>query len=99
MTPADIIAEVALVTGVPVAAITGRHRSTRIVQARFLAIAACRQAYDWWTLESTAEEFNRRNHCTIINARARHLELLKTDPLYKSHATRICLNLFACPAR
>lgn len=99
MTPEDIIAEVANVTGIPAPAITGPRRSKRITQARFLAAAAIREVYDWWTLEMTAKFLNRRDHGTIANARARHLELLKSDSEYKTHATQICRNLFARPSR
>jgi chromosomal replication initiation ATPase DnaA len=99
MTPEDIIAEVANVTGIPAPAITGPRRSKRISQARFLAAAAIREVYDWWTLEMTAKFLNRRDHGTIANARARHLELLETDIEYKALATAICRNLFACPGR
>ena len=99
MTPEEIIGEVALVTGVPAPAITGRRRNKYIVHARFLAMAAVREAFGWWSLQMTADFFHREDHGTIINARARHLELLKTDPIYKAHATQIRRHLFACPSR
>jgi chromosomal replication initiation ATPase DnaA len=99
MTPEDIIAEVVLVTGIPAPVITGKRRSKRITQARFLAAAAIREVYDWWTLETTAKFFNRLDHGTIANARRRHLELLKSDLEYKALATQICRNLFARPSR
>jgi chromosomal replication initiation ATPase DnaA len=99
MTPEDIIGEVALVTGIPAPAIMSRRRTMSVCQARFIAIAAIRQEFPWWSLESTAAFFRRREHCTIINARKRHRDLLQTDSNYKALATQVCQNLFACPTR
>lgn len=97
MTPEDIIAEVALVTGVPAPAITGQRRHQPICQARFLAIAAITHAFGW-SLQMTGDFFDR-HYSAILHARARHLKLLKTDASYKAHATQICRHLFACPSR
>ena len=99
MTPEYIISEVALVTGVPAPAITGRNRSKHVCQARFLAVAALWEFYNWWTLKQTADFLNRTEHGTIIHARARHLQLQQSDPAYLALATQIYLNLDAYLSR
>jgi len=78
---AIILATVAAVTGVSVAAITGHHRTRSVVWSRFLAIAAIRAEYSWWTLQETADVF-QLDHGTIIHAKRRHCELMQTEAAY-----------------
>ena len=79
--PESIIAATAAVTGVPVAAITGRRRNRHVAWARFLAIAAVRESCNWWTLQETGDFFNR-DYTSIIHANQRHTDLLTTEPSY-----------------
>lgn len=95
--PEDIIAEVALLTGVPAPAIIGRRRPVTVVRARFLAIAAIQAAYSDWSLQAVGALFNR-GHDTIINARDRHRQMLKTDPSYQRVARQVCRSIFYGPA-
>jgi chromosomal replication initiation ATPase DnaA len=90
MSPETIIGEVACITGIPVAAITGRTRTTATVHARFLAIAAVRQAFAWWSLTDIGHAFHR-DHGTITHALTRHRDLLSSDPAYQQHATELKL--------
>lgn len=79
--PETIIASVAAVTGVPVGAITGRHRPHEVSVARFLAIAGIRRIHTWLTLRQVGKLF-RRDHTSIVHASKRHRALLSTDPHY-----------------
>jgi chromosomal replication initiation ATPase DnaA len=93
MSPETIIAEVAQITGVPVAAITGRRRTRRVCYARFLAVHAIHQAGQWLSLCEIAEALRRRDHGTISHALARHLQLLSTEPLYQRWHTALAQSL------
>jgi len=93
MSPEEIISEVAIITGVPAPAITGRRRTVPVYRARLLAIAAIRGAYSDWSLQAVGEIF-RRDHYAIMHARDQHLKLLKTDPAYYSLARRVCRSIF-----
>ena len=95
--PEEIIGEVAVITGVPAPAITGRRRTVPVVRARFLAIAAIMGAYSDWSLQSVGALF-QRGHDTVINARRGHLTLLNTDPVYQMHARQVCRAVFYGPA-
>jgi chromosomal replication initiation ATPase DnaA len=97
MSPEEIITEVALVSGIPAPAITGRRRTVPIARARFLAIAAVRSAYSDWSLQAVGALF-RRDHGAIMNARDRHCQLLKTDPNYQALARQVCRQIFYGPA-
>ena len=83
LNPETIIAEVAIITGVPAPAITGKRRSRRVCYARFLAIHAIRAAHDWWPLVDIAAAINRRDHCCIIYSLRQHAVLMKTTPEYR----------------
>lgn len=89
----DILSEVALVTGVPVSAITGRRRTRGVVWARFLAIAAIRENFTWWSWEEIAAATGRADHGSAIHAVQRYQFLLKTDPEFRSLDARVTANL------
>lgn len=89
--PEQIIAAVAGITGVPVAAITGKRRSRRILHARYLAIAVVRDTHDWWTLQMTGEVFHVSHH-SIIHALRRHRDLLTDTPAYRQMAEQLTEN-------
>lgn len=97
MSPEEIIGEVALISGIPAPAITGRRRTNRIARARYLAIAAIQSAYSDYTLETVGEIF-RRDHNTIAHASRRHRQLLKTDHSYQTIARQVCRSIFYGPA-
>lgn len=96
LSPEEIITEVALLSGVPAPAITGSRRATPITRARFLAIAAVREAYSDWPLQAVGHLFNRC-HGTIANALIRHSTLLKTDRRYHYLAKQVCRSIFYGP--
>ena len=89
--PESIIAEVALITGVPVSAITGDRRTSRICWARFLTYAALRQAFDWWSLPDIAAAVNRVHHGTVINGLKRFHQLSGSNPAFQSLAHELQL--------
>lgn len=92
MTPAQILALVSEVTGVPVDDILSPARQRHILYPRFLAIAAIRVIYPWWTLKHLGTHF-QRDFGTIRYARTRHADLLQTEPGYRSDWTRILARL------
>lgn len=94
MSPETIISEVALLTGVPVAAITGRSRTATVVQARFLAIAAIREAFAWWPLDDLAAVFHRTRG-SMVNALTRHPHFIHLDPEYATHHAALTATLAA----
>lgn len=92
----SIIGEVSIISGVPAPAIIGKRRKHRIVQARYLSIAAIRQEYPHWTLQHTGQLF-AMDHTSIIHAQTRHREWLITDATYLALAREICRALFFGP--
>jgi chromosomal replication initiation ATPase DnaA len=86
-----IIGEVAVATGIPAPAITGCRRTDGIVFARFLAVAAIRQAFPHMSLVELAEAVGRRDHGTAHNALRQFQNLCKTSPHFLSVARRLNL--------
>jgi len=78
----DIIERVATVTGIPMEAITGRRRTEMVCVARFLAIAAVREACPFLSLQETAEMFGRADHGTVLHALKRHRALMQRSGHY-----------------
>lgn len=91
LSPGEIIGQVACATGVTAAAITGNRRTNAIVFARFLAIAAIRQAWPQFSLEELSNAVGRRDHGTAINALRQFENLSTTDPEFLSYATQLHL--------
>ena len=87
----EIIAEVACLTGVPAPAITGPRRADRICFARFLTVAAIRQAYPRFSLRDIAECVGRTDHGTTINALRRFSDLCHTDRHFRANAQALNL--------
>ena len=83
LNPETIIGTVAIITGVPAPAITGKRRSRRVCRARFLAAHALRVANDWCPLVDIAAALNRKDHGSIINALRQHAALMQTTPEYR----------------
>lgn len=99
--PEIIIAEVAEITGVPVAAITGRRRTMRIYRARVLAVAAVRKAKQHWPLVEVGDVFNR-DHSAVIHAMHRHSDQLASCEYYQELWSEITRRIFPAaqqPAR
>lgn len=97
MTPEQIIREVAAVTRLLPAQITGPRRTNRICRARFLAIAAIRHAFPRFTLKDIADAIGRKDHCTISHAERAHRKLMKKDPSYVEDAKAVVRRLFVKP--
>jgi chromosomal replication initiation ATPase DnaA len=92
--PETIIGEVAELTGVPVGAITGHLRTTRIIHSRTLAMATVRQSKDWSRLVDIAEIFGC-HHTTITSALRRHARYLADVPDYRETAAELNRRVFA----
>ena len=89
--PEEIIAEVAVITGVPAPAITGPRRTTRITWARFLAVAAIHQTHSWWSLRDLANQVNRTDHATASHALQRFHALVNSNHEFRQLATELKL--------
>ena len=88
--PAPIIGEVAALTGVPAPAITGKGRSASIVAARYLAIAAVKKHFPWWSCTDLGKALDC-HHTTILHATKQHAKMLKAFPEYRSIAIELGL--------
>lgn len=97
MTPEDIIAAVATLTGIPASAITGPRRTSAVIIARTLTVAAIAQVFPYWSLSEIAAVF-RHDHGTIIHTKRRHLNLLATDRAYTRLWHQLQTNLSATTA-
>lgn len=88
--PESIIAEVALITGVPAPVITGTRRTSRVVWARWLAIAAIRKSFNWLSLQDIGDVMNR-DYTSISYALKQIPSLLETSPTFRALARELQL--------
>ena len=89
--PSEIIGQVACVTGVTAAAITGKRRTKAVVFSRFLAIAAIRQTWPQFSLSELAAAVGRDSHGTATNALAQFEVLKRDDPTFRRLAIQLNL--------
>jgi chromosomal replication initiation ATPase DnaA len=82
MTTREIIGQVAIITGVPVGAITGRRRTRTIIIARTLALATIARESSWMTTSQITEIFGQ-THTNFCHSTRRHQLWLATDPTYR----------------
>ncbi len=97
ISPSLILERVAAITGIPSSAIIGRRRTNRVVVARFIAIAAARQAFGYWSLADLAALVGRSDHGTAVHALARFEELCETDLSFLKLANQVFTDLFQPP--
>ena len=84
--PQSIILDVANVTGVPAANIVGRRRTTGVVFARFLAVAAIKKEFPFYSLSDLAFCVRRRDHGSAKNSLIQFQNLCDTDPKFRAMA-------------
>lgn len=90
--PESIIGDVAEITGVPAPAILGRRRTTAVLHARYLAIAALRQAFGWWAVADIAAHV-RKDRGSAVNALRNHQRLICENGEYRAFAAALHLTL------
>jgi chromosomal replication initiation ATPase DnaA len=97
MTTEQIILAVATLTGIPASAITGPRRTSAVIIARTLTVAAIAQTFSFWSLSDIAAVFGH-DHCTVIHTKRRHANLLATDRVYTRLWHQLQTNLSATTA-
>lgn len=91
LSPSEIIGQVACVTGVPAAAITGPRRTNAVTLARFLCIAAIRKAWPHFSLSELAASVGRSDHGTAIHSLRQFQNLADQDPTFRAQAAELNL--------
>lgn len=81
MTPAEILASVAEITGVTVSAMTSKGRQSRTVYARTMATHEIRRQCLGWSLQNVGDVFGR-HYTDVLHDLRRHKDLIETDRAY-----------------
>lgn len=85
---ADIISHTARMFGLTSALIKGRCKTDTICRARFAAVFLTREMTGN-SFPQIGRSFSNRDHTTIIHARARCIEIMASDEMYRLKVERI----------
>ncbi len=91
LSPEEIIGQVACITGIPVGSIKGKRRTRATAEARFLAVAAIKQRYPWWSGQELASAISREDPGTAYHALKRFKNLIATQPHFQAMAREMNL--------
>lgn len=91
LSPSEIIGQVACVTGVTAASITGKRKTHAVVCARILTIESIRRAWPQFSLLELAYAVGRNHHRTASHALLNFKKFTASNPHFRAHAAELNL--------